>query len=100
MPDEGRACVVAHVVWKALTVATDIDLRKAVDLHNQCVAKQKQYYNNRATRGALLAVVSPLYISSKSAMLATVTYFTGESNINGILQSDRTTDNQVPQIVL
>jgi len=61
------------------------------------VAKRKHYFNI-ATKIALLAVVSLLYISSKSALLATVTYFTGELNINVSLPSHRTVDNQVPQI--
>jgi len=98
MPGGGRAGIAAHVVWKVPTLATDRDLQKTVDLQNQCVANQKRYYN-RATRNALLAVVSPLYISSKSALMATVTYFTGEFNISVSLPSDRTVDNQAPQIV-
>jgi hypothetical protein len=97
MPGGGRAGVAAHVVWKFPTLATDRDFQKKLDLQNQCVAKQKQNYN-RATRVALLAVVSPLYISSKSALLATVTYFTGEFNIGVNLSSDRTSDNQISQI--
>jgi len=97
MPGGGRAGVVVHVVWKVPTLVADRDLQKTMDLQNECVARQKQYYN-KATRVALLAVVSPLYISSKSVLLATVTYFTSEFNINVSLPSDRTVNNQEPQI--
>jgi hypothetical protein len=98
MPGGGRAWLAAHIVWKVPTLATDRDLQKTIDLQNQCVAKQTIYYN-RATRMAFLAVVDPLYISSKSALLASVNYFTGEFNIAVSLPSDRTVDNQGPQIV-
>jgi len=50
------------------------------------------------TRLAFLAVVDPLYTSSKSALLASVTYFIGEFNIAVSLPSDRIVDNQGPQI--
>ena len=69
MPGGGRAGVAAHVVWKVHTLAADRDLQKTVELQNECVAKQKQYYN-RATRVVVLAVVSPLCISSKQVGIA------------------------------
>jgi hypothetical protein len=96
MPGGGRAGLAAHVVWKVPTLPSNRDLQKTVDLQNQCVAKQKIYYN-KATRLAFLAVADPLYISSKSALLASVTYFTGEFNIAVSIPSDRTIANQGPQ---
>ena len=42
--------------------------------------------------------MDPLYISSKSELLAPITYFTGEFNIAVSIPSDRTVENQEPQI--
>jgi hypothetical protein len=97
MPGGGRAGLVAHVIWKIPKLFDDRDLQKTITLQNQCVAKQTIYYN-RATRIAFLAVVEPLYICSKSALLASVTYFNGEFSIPVSTPKDRTIEFQRPQI--
>ena len=75
--------------------ATNRDLQKIIDFQNHRVAKQT-IYNIQATILAFLAVVDPLYISLKSVLLASVTYFIGKFNIVVSLPSDRTVDNQGP----
>ena len=97
MPGGGRAGIAAHVIWKVPTLVEDRDLQKTIDLQNQCVSKQKIYYN-RATRIAFLAVAQPLYMSSKSALMASVKYFTGEYSVAISTPSDRSIENQRPQI--
>ena len=98
MPVGGRAGLAAHVVWKVPTLAVNRDLDKTIDLQNQCAAKQTIYYN-KGHETSFFAVVDPLYISSKSTLLAYITYFTGElNNIAVRIPSDRAVDNQGPQI--
>ena len=93
----GRAGLAAHVIWKIPKMLEERDLQKTVSLQNQCVAKQTIYYN-KATKNAFLAVAKPSYISNKSALLASMTYFTGEFSIAISTPKDRSIDYQRPQL--
>jgi hypothetical protein len=47
-PSGSRAGLVAHVIWKVPTLPENRDLQITIDLQNQCVARQKIYYNGSA----------------------------------------------------
>jgi hypothetical protein len=96
-PGGSRAGLVAHVIWKVPTGLENRDLQKTIDMQNQCVARQKIYYN-RDARIAYLDVMQPLHISSKSVLMASIADFTGEFNVFISLPRYRSIEYQIPQI--
>ena len=65
-------------------------------LCQQCTARQVLYYN-RAARAAWVACTKPLYISSVSAMVAALQFFTGEYTQGIRFPRDRAVEFHGPQ---
>jgi hypothetical protein len=59
---------------------------------------RQQIHYNITTRNGFFDVVQPLYISSQSASMASIAYFIKEFGASIRLLSDRSLENQRPQI--